>query len=139
MENSPSYVAFFASNVAFDPQRRMSAHAIFSRVKADKLPWRFPGPCYVVYMINGVEPGERTFALSDTPGLISIPGKLTVDESRSVISFITVTSWEVQKYGEIEVYLTLDGQRTPCSARVNVEPVAATLKTEQNDASRSAG
>lgn len=84
-----------AVNIAFDPQGRLSAHAIFSHVQASAFPFRFQQPFYVVATVHGLSGGEHKLALRPEAGILEFALEehdepITAENGLAIVVFAVV-------------------------------------------------
>lgn len=118
-----------AVNIAFDPHRRLSAHALFSRVSTEELPFSFEQDFYVVVSLRGVPDGERTVGMYPEPGVLEFvaeaaEGKVIVEDGLAVFAR-SVVSCVVHQAGPQYVTFIVDGEP--------LEPVFAFQVVQEED------
>lgn len=100
-----------AANVAWDPARRVSAHAIFARVEYTSLPFTFPAPFYIIANLVGLEPGTHMVQV-DQAGAWAISGEATefeTDEEGGAMVVIRAEISVVHEAGNHPLHLRVDG------------------------------
>ncbi len=92
-------------------------------------------------MVEGLSAGTHTFAIETSKESQPEHGlaRLEVDGSGNLLSYISVTRWVLQEYGELDIFVAADGQRMDGSARVFVEGQTLGTTTEVENVSNSNG
>jgi hypothetical protein len=113
-EGGPRVVGLIcASNVAWDPFERLSAHAIFTSVSCKELPFEFPQPFYVVVVLLGLNgASEHKVGLVPQAGVLEFESEqqdLGVD-SDSGVAVLSVVHCRAFRLGRHCFTVTLDGK-----------------------------
>ncbi|MDB5094373.1 MAG: hypothetical protein JWO85_2474 [Candidatus Eremiobacteraeota bacterium] len=115
-ETGPHVVGLFcAANISFDPYHRLSAHAVFSRVRANALPFHFEEPVYLIISIRGATDGARMVALEPKAGVLDFAAEtnsgdpVTFTDGLAVFAF-SVISCVVYQAGPQYLTLSIDGK-----------------------------
>lgn len=117
-----------ASNVAWDPFKRVSAHALFSGVPVDELPYEFPGTFYVVASLLGGTDGQHKVGMLSEAGVLELKSKEQVANVRLGVALVVLPVVECMalRDGRHSLTLTIDGRP--------LEPAFAfTIRVEEND------
>lgn len=113
-----------AANVAWDVQRRVSAHAIFSVVNAVEFPFVFPAPFYVVIQLFDLGVGPHNIGLEAPKGIgFRVESQLLAiapaqGDFGSVV--LPVFDCVVERAGDYLLHVTVDGQKVPVVAPLRV-------------------
>ena len=100
-----------ASNVAWDPAQRTSAHGIFTCVPVRALPFRFPAAFYVLASLSDLTEGEHVFGLQADPATASFRSEeqsITVETSLALI-VLPVIDCRILREGVTNFIVTVDG------------------------------
>jgi hypothetical protein len=117
----PSVEIQLCSNAAFDMERRVSAHAIFSVVSLNGSPFEFPGPFYAVVQLFDAEPGDHQINVwcdSEKVELEAPPITLTVRSERFAIGVVRVNQCVIKEPGSYWLKAQLDGEKVKGKARL---------------------
>ena len=102
-----------AANVARDPEQRISAHAIFSRVVAP-LPFSFPARFYVIAHIRDLTPGEHTFeARSASNGMVLKSEVIEIPTDEFALIVLSVIESQIQTVGDHPIDIFIDDEQYP--------------------------
>jgi hypothetical protein len=123
-----------AANVAWDAQRRISAHAIFSVLQTRDLPFKFPAPFYAVVQLFDLGIGSHAIGLEAQQGIDFRADVQTVtiepDKGDFTILVLTVSDCVVHSYGDYVLQVTVDGKKVPVLAPLRVlEPISSETVT----------
>jgi hypothetical protein len=117
-----------ASNVAWDPYKRVSAHAVFSGVPVHELPYKFPGTFYVVATLLGGTDGQHKVGLLSEKGVLELKSKEQAANVRLGVALVVlpVVECKALRAGRHKLTLTVDGRP--------LEPAFAfTVRVEENE------
>jgi hypothetical protein len=106
-------LAFLAANVSFDMQKRVTAHGVFSIVRA-QVPYAFPAPFYIVTQLFHVPPGiHQLNARPGTDGIVfqNHPVQLNTEQSGIGIGALAVSQCVINRFGEQRFAIFLDGKQ----------------------------
>lgn len=100
-----------AANVAFDPDRRISAHAIFNQVTSPTGSFTFPARFYIVFSVVGLSEGEHKVSANQTGAWTMESDEITVHPVLdTVMAVVPVRQSTISGYGTFPLRLTIDGK-----------------------------
>lgn len=107
----PMVVQFaMSSNVAYDPHRRLMALGLFGSIVAEKLPWNFPAPPYLILGILNVPDGEHSFGVEPISGCVMEATPGTFEPSNGeLLAVLQIARWTITQYEEVRFRVLMDG------------------------------
>ena len=99
-----------AANVAFDMERRISAHAIFCEVPPGEETFTFPAPFYIVMNVMGLSPGDHMVQLTQAaPWEIESQPTPFQTATGSAVLVVRADRSSVVGTGEFPLHVVIDG------------------------------
>jgi hypothetical protein len=112
MSDTPQLASLIlASNIAWDPYRRLSGHGLFTVATTTVLPFAFPQMFYAIGTILNISHGEHSFGLGALPGELEFESEPRVDQIARGVALVTlgIGNCQALRGGQFYLEVLVDG------------------------------
>ena len=116
-----------AANAAFDMQRRVSAHGIFSTVQTASIPYTFPAAFYIIVHVENLVDGKHVMTIRGSENLqVSVKPTQIQAQQQAALVVLTVDSCIANAYGSLQFEVIVDDAVADGRPSLTIAPIADT-------------